>query len=74
MIIIAFCTGVKNFTIHDLRHTFATRCLESGVAMKTIQKWLGHTTYGTTADIYSHVSTEFERAEIKRLSNFSPRF
>lgn len=58
----------QNFTLHDLRHTFATRCLESGVAMKTVQKWLGHSKYNTTADIYSHISTEFEADEIQKFS------
>ena len=29
--------------------------LEEGVGMKEIQEWLGHSTYNTTADIYSHL-------------------
>ena len=53
-------------TLKDLRHTFGTRCLESGVNMKTLQKWLGHTKYDTTADYYSHITTDFEREEIAR--------
>ncbi len=57
-----------SFTLHDLRHTFATRCLEKGVSMKTVQKWLGHSKYGTTADIYSHVTTAFELSEILKLT------
>lgn len=48
-----FCPGHK---LHDLRHTFATRCLESGVPIKVVQEWLGHSTYNLTADTYSHVS------------------
>lgn len=61
--------GMK-FRLHDLRHTFATRCLESGIAMKTVSKWLGHKHIQTTLKIYSHVQTEFERQEAKR---FNPR-
>lgn len=57
-----------DFTIHDLRHTFATRCLEKGVAMKTVQKWLGHSKYDTTANIYSHITTQFELEEIAKIS------
>ncbi len=57
----------QDFTIHDLRHTFATRCLEKGVTMKTVQKWLGHSKYDTTANIYSHIMTEFEREEIAKI-------
>ena len=55
-------------TLKDLRHTFGTRCLESGVSMKTVQKWLGHTNYTTTANIYSHITTEFEQKELEKFS------
>lgn len=54
------------FKLHDLRHTFATRCLENGISMKTIQHWLGHSRLETTANIYTHVQTEFERLEIMK--------
>lgn len=59
------------FRIHDLRHTFATRCLESGIAVSTVQKWLGHTSPNITAGVYIHVQSEFERQEIAR---FDPKF
>lgn len=55
-----------NFRIHDLRHTFATRCLESGITTKTISKWLGHKHTKTTEDIYSHLLTEFEKQEVTK--------
>lgn len=59
------------FRIHDLRHTFATRCLESGISLNTVSKWLGHYSPAFTAGAYMHVLTEFERQEVKR---FNPRF
>jgi integrase len=37
---------------HDLRHTFGTTCAAAGVAMRTIQEWMGHRDFGTTL-IYS---------------------
>lgn len=61
--------GMK-FRLHGLRHTFATRCLESGITAKTVSKWLGHKHIQTTLKVYSHVQTEFERQEAKR---FNPR-
>ncbi len=54
-------------TIKNLRHTFATRCAESGVNMRTLQKWMGHSKLETTAQYYTHILSEFERSEIERL-------
>lgn len=54
------------YSIHSLRHTFATRCLEQGISMKVVQKWLGHSRLDTTANIYTHVLTDFERKEIAK--------
>lgn len=54
------------FRLHDFRHTFATRCLENGISMKTIQKWLGHSRIDITSNIYTHVTTAFEKEEIQK--------
>lgn len=56
------------FTIHSLRHTFTTRCLENGIQLKTIQKWLGHSKLDITANIYAHIQTEFEQSEINKFN------
>lgn len=39
-----------DYTIHSLRHTFATRCYENGISDKIIQKWLGHSKVSTTVN------------------------
>jgi ParB/RepB/Spo0J family partition protein len=49
--------GLRHIRFHDLRHTCASLLVAQGVPMKQIQLWLGHSTYSTTADIYSHLST-----------------
>lgn len=54
------------FSIHSLRHTFATRCLENGINPNTFQRWLGHSKPSTTLDIYSHVQPAFEKEEISK--------
>lgn len=56
------------FVIHSLRHTFSTRCCESGIQLKTIQKWLGHSKLDITANIYTHIQNEFEQSEIDKFN------
>lgn len=46
---------LKKIRFHDLRHSCASLLLASGISMKQIQIWLGHSTFSTTADIYSHL-------------------
>lgn len=60
--------GLNEFTLHSLRHTFATRCLEKGVSPKVVQFWLGHASSDTTMDIYAHVNTDSIMAEIYKLN------
>ena len=38
--------------MHDLRHTFATLQLSSGVHFMQVSKWLGHSTFTLTLDVY----------------------
>ena len=42
--------------LHELRHTCASILIACGVSMKAVQEWLGHSTFNTTADIYSHLN------------------
>lgn len=46
--------GVPHIGLHGLRHTFATNCIRAGGDMRALQKVLGHASYSTTADIYTH--------------------
>lgn len=47
--------GLPIIRFHELRHSCASLLIESGFSMKQVQEWLGHSTYVTTADIYSHL-------------------
>src|SRR5580693_8076632 len=48
--------GIAHLTHHDLRHLFATRCIESGVDIPTVAKWLGHKDGGVLAmQTYGHL-------------------
>ena len=46
------------FTLHTLRHTFATRAIECGMNPKTLQKLLGHGTLQMTMGLYCHVTED----------------
>lgn len=48
--------NIPRFTHHDLRHLFATRCIESGVDIPTVSRWLGHKDGGALAmKVYGHL-------------------
>jgi integrase len=51
--------GAHRITHHDLRHLFATRCIESGVDIPTVSRWLGHRDGGALAmRTYGHLRDE----------------
>lgn len=47
--------SLRPIRFHDLRNSCASLLLSQGIPMKQIQDWLGHSTFATTADIYSHL-------------------
>jgi len=55
-------TGIPHITHHDLRHLFATRCIESGVDIPTVSRWLGHKDGGALAmRTYGHLRNEHSK-------------
>ena len=59
--------GIEKISMHTLRHTFATRCIESGMKPKTLQKILGHANISMTMDLYVHVT---EDEKVKEMQKF----
>ena len=64
--------GTERITHHDLRHLFATRCIESGVDIPTVSRWLGHKDGGALAmKTYGHLRREHSIAQAQRVT-FAP--
>lgn len=59
---------VRSVNYHALRHTFATRCIEAGVDVKSLSEILGHSNVGITLNTYVHSSMELKRSQIEKLS------
>ena len=53
--------GLPDIRFHDLRHTFATHALASGVDAKTLSGILGHTNASFTLDTYTHVTGDMQK-------------
>ncbi|MGO8699095.1 MAG: tyrosine-type recombinase/integrase [Limisphaerales bacterium] len=55
--------GIARITHHDLRHLFATRCIESGVDIPTVSRWLGHRDGGALAmKVYGHLRDQHSQS------------
>ena len=65
----AVAIGAPHITHHDLRHLFATTCIESGVDIPTVANWLGHLDGGALAmKIYGHLRNEHSQESAKRVN------
>lgn len=56
-------------SMHNLRHTFATRCIEAGMRPKTLQRILGHASLAMTMDLYVHVTDEELISEFDKIKD-----
>lgn len=60
--------GIEKFSMHTLRHTFATRCIEAGMKPKTLQQILGHSNISTTMNLYVHVTDNEKKIEMQKFA------
>jgi integrase len=61
-------TGIKRLTHHDWRHLFATICIEAGVDIPTVSRWLGHNDGGVRAmKTYGHLRREHSQESAKKV-------
>ena len=61
--------NIPRFSMHILRHTFATRCIEAGMKPKTLQHILGHSNIGITMNLYVHVTEDEKLREINLVAD-----
>ena len=61
--------GIEHFCMHALRHTYATRAIESGMQPKVLQKLLGHASIKTTMDRYVHVTDDSMFQAVRQFQN-----
>ena len=60
--------GIGPCRFHTLRHTFATRCIESGCDYKTVSAILGHASISTTLDLYVHPGFAQKKRAIEKVA------
>lgn len=61
--------GLKKLTFKELRHSCASMLVAEGIPMKSIQEWLGHSNFSTTADIYSHIDYHTKQQSAAAIGN-----
>jgi integrase len=62
-------SGISGVTWHTLRHTFASRLVNSGVDIVTVKELLGHSSISVTMR-YAHTNIESKRAAVEKLDGF----
>lgn len=60
--------GIRKRSYHTLRHTYATRCIENGIDVKSVSEMLGHADVTTTLRLYVHPSLDSKRQAIQKIS------
>ena len=61
---------LPDLRFHDLRHTFATHALTSGVDVKTLSGILGHTRSAFTLDTYTHTTGDMQKRAAEIVETF----
>ena len=59
--------GIKDYKFHQLRHRFASQCIELGFDIKSLSEILGHSSVNITLNRYVHSSMELKRANMNKL-------
>lgn len=59
--------NLGNYTFHELRHTFATQCVDMGFDIKSLSEILGHSNVSTTMNLYVHPTFQMQKRQMDML-------
>ena len=62
--------GITDISSHSLRHTYGTRCIESGMAPVVVQRLMGHKDISVTLNTYTSVFDKFKEREIDKVNQY----
>ena len=62
--------GIEDISTHSLRHTFGTRCIESGMRAVAVQRLLGHKDVSVTLNTYTTIFDKYKEQEIEKLNSY----
>ncbi len=62
--------NITDISTHSLRHTYGTRCVESGMSPVVVQKLMGHKDVSITLNTYTSVFDKFKENEIDKVNNY----
>lgn len=63
--------NLGDYTFHELRHTFATECVDKGFVIKSLSEILGHADVSTTMNYYVHPTLRMKKRQMEMLSRTS---
>lgn len=61
--------NLRHIRFHDLRHSCASLLVAKGIPMKSVQEWLGHSSFSTTANIYAHLDSNSKQISANALTD-----
>jgi site-specific recombinase XerD len=60
----------QDISTHTLRHTYGTRCIESGMRAVALQRLMGHTDINVTLNTYTTVFNKYKEEELKKVNEY----
>ena len=62
--------NINDISTHSLRHSYGTRCIESGMAPVVVQRLMGHRDITVTLNTYTSVFDKFKQNEVDKVNKY----